>query len=161
MDKSSRSGRGRGRGRYDGRNYDGSGRFNKGNRSAKPYQFTKFAPQVEGKPPPPTFASVKDAIVLYFKRTKQIDVAVSIDKMALVTINKPTRPISSNKDPELKKEEQRGFDIDYKGELDEWRIRTKSLNEGMVSAYATIMSDYCTKLMRDRIEEHQNSKRRS
>ena len=94
MEKSSRSGRGRGSGRHEGRNYDGSGRFNKDNRHNKPYQFMKFAPQVEGEPPPPTFASVKDAIVLYFKRIKQIDVAVSIDKMALVTINKP---ISSNK----------------------------------------------------------------
>jgi hypothetical protein len=114
----------------------------------------KFAPHGEGKPPPPTFTSVKDAIVLYFKQKQQIDVAVSLDKLTLVTIPQPIRPISTAADPDDKKEEQRGFDIDYKGDRDEWRARTNKLKDGMVSAYATIMTEYCTKTIWDRVEEH-------
>jgi hypothetical protein len=155
MDKSFKggSGRGRGRGRHNG-GRGNSGRFNQGRRSTKPYQFMKFAIQAEGKPPPPTFASVKDTIVLHFRQKQQIDVAVSLDNMSLVIIKELKRPISKAKDEEERKEEQRGFDIDYKGDKDEWRARSKNLKDGMVSADATIMTDYCTKTMRNRVEEH-------
>jgi hypothetical protein len=134
---------GRGKGRDNVRTNGGrgnGGRYNQGNKPYKSYQFMKFATHVEGKPPPPTFASVKDVLVLHFKQKLQIDVAVSLDNMTMVKIVEPKRRISTATNVETKKEEQYGFDIEYKGDRDEWRTRSKSLRDGMVSAYATIMT---------------------
>jgi hypothetical protein len=133
--------------RYEGRSNDGT-------RYAKSYHFMKFSPQVEGKPPPPTFASVKGAIVLQFKKESRIDIAVSLDNMKLMSIPEPIRKISTATDPNDKREEQVGLDMIFKSDRDSWKARMERLNDGLVSAYATIMTDYCTKLMRDRIEEH-------
>jgi hypothetical protein len=71
----------------------------------------KFAPYIPNKARPATYASVKDAIVLYFKKISMIDVAKSIDSMMLVTLTKPTRQISTKTDKDEKEMEQVGLDI--------------------------------------------------
>jgi hypothetical protein len=74
--------------------------------------------------------------------------------MQITTTPDPVRKLSTATDPNDKSEEQRRFDIVFTSDRDSWKARNEKLEDGMVSAYATIMTDYCTKLMRDRIEEH-------
>jgi hypothetical protein len=109
---------------------------------------------VEGKPPPPPFASVKDAIVLHFKKATKIEILTSLDKMQLTTTPEPVRKLSTATDPNDKREEQIGLDIVFTSDRDSWKARKEKLDDGMVSAYVTIMTDCCTKSMRVRIEEH-------
>jgi hypothetical protein len=44
--------------------------------------------------------------------------------------------------------------MDYKGELDDYRRRKRELEDGQKQAYSVILTEYCTKAMRDRVEEH-------
>jgi hypothetical protein len=44
--------------------------------------------------------------------------------------------------------------MDYKGELDDYRTRKRELEDGLKQAYSIILTEYCTKAMRDQLEEH-------
>jgi hypothetical protein len=45
-----------------------------------------------------------------------------------------------------------GFDIDYTGDMNEYRRGKKDLDDGLLQAYSIILSDFCTK----RIEDQSN-----
>jgi hypothetical protein len=158
MDCTPRGGRGYGRGRGSGgRGYGG---FYSNNRSysqqssTKNQKAKKFATFDNDKPPPATFTSVKDEIVLQFKKFEQNDVATSIEKMKLVTVAVPIRKISTLANPDDKKVEQDGFNIVFQGEESEYRRKKSILDEGINSAYSIIFSDYCTKEMQGGIKQN-------
>ena len=46
------------------------------------------------------------------------------------------------------------FGKEFEGELEDWRLRRKDLQNGLEMAYALIKETYCTKPMRDRVEAH-------
>jgi hypothetical protein len=155
MDRAPRGGRGRGRGRGNGgRGFSGRSSCNKSYNSTGNIDVLKFGPFIANKPPPATYASVHEAIVLHFMKLKQNDVSTSLEDMEVVTLEKPVRVMSKMINEEDKVIEQEGFDIDYKGDMDEYRSRKRNSEDGMKQAYSIIFTDYCTKVMRGRIEEH-------
>jgi hypothetical protein len=99
MDRTPKGGRGYSRGRGSGgRGYGGRYSNNRSysqQSSTKNQKAKKIATFDHDKPPPATFTSVKDEIVLQFKKFEQNDVATSIEKMKLVTLAVPIRKISS------------------------------------------------------------------
>ena len=62
--------------------------------------------------------------------------------------------IDENKDESVKTHEQGGLDILYQEELRVHLDCKKYLSENEIKTYSPIISNYCTKLMRTRIEEH-------
>ncbi|MGL5934004.1 MAG: hypothetical protein ACRCZI_00110, partial [Cetobacterium sp.] len=81
---------------------------------------------------------------------------MSLDKEEKVDLNavKPKLNISKETDPTDNANEQKAFDKEFKGELEDWRHRRKDLENGLEMAYALIKETYCTKTMRDRVEAH-------
>ena len=162
MQRTPRGGRGGGRGRQNtGRGFGGKPSIKHiSNKQTAMTKELKFGPFVQGKPPPATYASVKDAIVLHLEKKKMLDVATSIDQMQLVALQPPVRRVSRivDKDPavqaELRNEEQAGFDIIFKGDDNEYRKKKIDLEDGLRQAYSIIFDEYCTKIMQDRIQEH-------
>jgi hypothetical protein len=158
MDRTPRGGRGYGRGRGSGgRGYGGRYSNNRSysqQSSYKSQKVKKFATFDDDKPPPATFTSVKDEIVLQFKKFEQNDVATSIEEMKLVTLAVPTRKISALTDPNDKKVEQDGFNIVFQGEDSEYRRKRSIPDEGITSAYSIIFSDYCTEEMQEGIKQN-------
>ena len=47
-----------------------------------------------------------------------------------------------------------GKDIDYQAKLTRFLAREDTLNENLLKAYALIFSNYCSKTIQNRIEEH-------
>ena len=117
----------------------------------------KFAPQVQGRPQQATYATVKEHLAQNIQKTFRYGhlIAKSLEDGKKVDISgdKPTRQIS-----ELAKAaqvaEQKGFDIEYQERLSRYLDKEDALEQGMLRAYALIMSNYCTKTMIQRIEEH-------
>jgi hypothetical protein len=66
----------------------------------------------------------------------------------------PTRTISAETDAATKVVDQAGLDIKYQEELRRHLDRKDALREGLNKAYALIYTNYCTKMMQARIEEH-------
>jgi hypothetical protein len=118
----------------------------------------KFGPQGQGGPRCHTFQTVKEAVLSYIQRTKKDskDVRVSLDKEQIVDLNavKPKLQISRESDPSDNANEQKAFDKEFEGELEDWRLRRKELENGLEMAFALIKENYCTKTMKDRIESH-------
>jgi hypothetical protein len=66
----------------------------------------------------------------------------------------PKRAISEEKDEKKAEIEQSGMDIKYQEELRRYLDRKENLREGLFKAYALIISNYCTKAMESRVQEH-------
>ena len=66
----------------------------------------------------------------------------------------PTIIISGETDAVVKVVDQAGLDIKYQEELRRHFDRKDALLEGLNKAYALIYTNYCTKIMQSRIEEH-------
>jgi hypothetical protein len=118
----------------------------------------KFAPQGNGKGNYASYATVKDHIVQQIQKTFENgdDVAQSLEEMELININafEPKREISTEKDDTEREMLQKGMDIKYQEELRRHLDRKDALTRGMNKAYAFIFTNYCTKIMQSRVEEH-------
>jgi hypothetical protein len=151
MDRAPRGGHGRGIGRDNGgRGFSGRSCCNKSYNATGNRDVLKFGPFNANKPPPAMYASVHEAIVLHFMKLKQNDVSTSLENMEEITLEKPVRVMSKMTEEEDKVIEQEGFDIDYKGDMDEYRSRKRNLEDGMKQAYSIIFTDYCTKVIKGR-----------
>ncbi|MGC8553840.1 MAG: hypothetical protein ACP5O7_13425, partial [Phycisphaerae bacterium] len=117
-----------------------------------------FAPNSQGKPQTATYATVKEAIIQQVQKTFKDgqDVAESIEKGMPFDLSsvEPTRSISAEEDPVKATLEQTGLDIKYQEELRRYLDRKDNLRQGMVKAYALIFSNYCSRIMQSRVEEH-------
>jgi hypothetical protein len=71
-----------------------------------------------------------------------------------LTAEKPTLKGSKKTDAAAKELEDRQFEFEYRDELKRYNDRKEALAEALVKAYGVIWSDYMTKAMRQRIEEH-------
>jgi hypothetical protein len=67
---------------------------------------------------------------------------------------KQVRKVSKKTDAAEKQDEQDGFNIEFQEAIKRHNAREDALREGLYKAYALIFSRYCTKAMRQRIEEH-------
>jgi HEPN domain-containing protein len=85
----------------------------------------KFGVFLPNKPPPATYASVKEAIVHHFTKLKQHDIAESLENLVVKQLEKPIRVMSTKKDEKEAKIEQDGLNVEYNGELDDYRKRKK------------------------------------
>ena len=148
-----RSGRGHGR---NNRQNNNNGRNKNWNKSTQ--RELKFAPQVPGSQRYATFATVKEAFIHECQKelTGGLDVAKSLKDKALIDLDavEPTRKLSTKPDVNAKKIEQDGFDILYQEELRRHGDRTDELNKGMSQCYSLLITKYCTKKMKSRLEEH-------
>jgi hypothetical protein len=164
MDSSNnRGGRGYGRGgRGRGRNFGrGRGRYSgRSNSTTKSQERElKFSPhQYQGRNNNTTYATTRDAIIQHIQKTYKAgqDVAKSLEDMRALDLTtvEPTRTISAETDPAMKVVDQAGLDIKYQEELRRHLDRKDALREGLNKAYALIYTNYCTKMMQARIEEH-------
>ena len=153
-----RGGRGRGRSSYSGR-----GRRRFGGRTSNFFKSTerelKFSPNsYQGKTQAATYATTKDAIIQHIQKSYKggQDVSKSLEDMRAVDLTtvEPVRTISNETDAAVKVVDQAGLDIKYQEELRRHLDRKDALREGLNKAYALIFTNYCTKTMQSRIEEH-------
>jgi hypothetical protein len=159
-----RGGRGYGSGSQGrGRTTFGRGRGSRfGNRASTPIKTPeremKFSPQQQGKNVYATYATITDAVIQHIQKTYKggPDIAKSLDEMTVIDLQavEPTRAISAETDATLKAVDQTGLDIKYQEELRRHLDRKDALKEGLNKAYALIFTNYCTKTMQSRIEEH-------
>ena len=157
-----RGGRGRGRG-YGIRNND---RANKGNNSSSKSnnREVKFSPQTQTKTNYATYATVKEAVIQHIQKSYKggQDVVKSLKELKKVDLTTvaPTRRVSRVADPDdySAMQEQHGYDILYQEELRIFLQKKDNLDEGLNKAYALIFTNYCTKAMQQRIEEHPDFK---
>jgi ribosomal protein L15 len=162
MERAPRGGRGYGRGRTRGGRGNGGRHGSRSTTTNNKFsqtltkKETKFGPFIPNKAPPATYASVKDAIILHFTKINEHDVADSLEAMSKITLTKPIRILSTKTVKDEQDQEQAGLDIDYSGEMDDYRARKKALDKGMRQAYSIIFTEYCTKEMQTRIEEHRD-----
>ena len=149
---------GRGRGRSPGR---GRGRF--GQRTAgdkKPQERElKFSPvnNIQGKAAVAPYATTRDAIIQNIRKNFKggIDVGKSIEDGIRIdlTTRRPVRILSIMTGDD-KPIDQAGLDIVYQTDYEEYRTRTRELDQGLDKAYALIFSTYCSRVMQARIEAH-------
>ncbi|MGC9161895.1 hypothetical protein, partial [Acidithiobacillus sp.] len=66
----------------------------------------------------------------------------------------PIGAISAKEDPVKATLEQTGLDMKYQEELRCYLDRKDNLRQGMVKAYALVFSNYCSRIMQSRVEEH-------
>jgi hypothetical protein len=148
------NGRGRGRGRSLSRNK--SYRSSRNNNSTTTMEI-KFGPQTQGRAQQVTYATVLEAITQHIQKSYKngSDVAASLKQGSKLDLssNKPKLQITKKKDADGTNE-QRGFEIEYQELLSRYLNRVDCLDENLKKAYALIMTNYCTKSMQSRIEEH-------
>ena len=149
---------GRGRGRNTGR---GRGRFNPktSNISKTQERELKFSPMNnQGKTNAATYTTTRDAIIQHIRKNYKggIDVGKSLEDMSKVNLDilQPTRDISKETEAASKIVDQAGLDIKYQEELRRHLDRKDALRDGLDKAYALILSQYCSKVMQSRIEQH-------
>ena len=149
---------GRGRGRYTGR---GRGRSNPrtSNISKTQERELKFSPMnYQGKSNAATYTTTRDAMIQHIRKNYKggIDVGKSLEDMSKVNLDteQPARIISSEADAARKIVDQAGLDIKYQEELRRHLDRKDALRDGLDKAYALILSQYCSKVMQSRIEQH-------
>ena len=155
MSRYNTSGRGGRQGRGRGGRGRGAARF----RSTYKQPEIKFYPHgTSGKQQSMTYATVKDAIVQHVQKSfrQAHDIAVSLRDLNKRNLdsNKPTRETSTLTDAAQAKIDQDGKDIDYQAKLTRFLEREDTLNENLLKAYALIFSNYCSKTIQNRIEEH-------
>ena len=159
-----RGGRGYGRGSQGrGHSIYGRGRGGRFGKCAStpaktPEREMKFSPQTQGKAAYATYAMITDVVTQQIQKTFRggSDIAQSLEDMTIIDLRavEPTRAISTENDAALKVVDQVGLDIKYQEELRRHLDRKDALKERMNKAYALIYTNYCTKTMQSRIEEH-------
>ena len=104
-----------------------------------------------------TYNSVKEIIInkVQEKYEYGCDMAQAIQAREAFDINsvRPVRGQSTKTDAEAKWHEQGGMDIMYQEELQMYLDKKKHLNNNCIKVYSLIISNYCTKQMKSRIEE--------
>jgi len=100
-----------------------------------------------------------DAVIQYIQKNYVnggFDVAQSIDEMKIIDLDlqEPVREIAKDKDDDMCKMKQDGMNIKYQEELRQFLTRKEELQKGLHQAYALIFTNYCTKLMQQRLEQH-------
>ena len=105
-----------------------------------------------------TYNTVKEIIINEVQKKYEYgcDMAQAIRAGKAFDINtvKPTRGQSTETDAEARRHEQGGMDIMYQEELRMYLDRKKHLNDNRIKVYSLIISNYCTKQMKTRVEEH-------
>jgi hypothetical protein len=151
-----RGGRGRGHSRGKSR----GGRFNRPNNTSGTNKEIekKFSPQNQGKTQYATYATTRDAVIQHIQKTYKGGQgrAKSLEDRIVIDLNaqEPQREISQETDPADKIVIQAGLNIKYQEELRRHLDRKDALKEGLNKAFALIYTNYCTKTMQSRIEEH-------
>ena len=180
--RSSRSGRGLtrgGRGR-SGRGSSRSSRTTSSSSSSSTKTEIKFYPHGSGGyRQVVTYDTVKDAICEHVQRNYKYgqDIAKSLRDLQLIdlTADKPTRKrttvvipaadidpttglVRNQADIDAAKEDkefkQQSLDVDYEKSVEIYMDRVTTLANNIPKAYALIMSSYCGKTMKSRVEEH-------
>ena len=117
----------------------------------------KFATQSQGRANA-TYATVKEAVVQQVQKEYEgaNDIAKSLEDLQLVDLTalEPVRKISTKTKPEEAAIEQDGFNIKYQIDLTRHGDRVDKLDQAIIKSYSLIMSDYCSKAIQSRIEEH-------
>ena len=146
-----------GRGGRQGRGGRG-GRDNRRRSSQQSQQLMKFTPHSAGKQQTATYETVKDAIEQFVQKTydEGRDIAESLRAMQKKDLSseKPTRRVSRLSDEKQAKTEQDGFDIEYNADYIRHGKRETTLDNNFPKAYSLIFTNYCTRAMQTRIEEH-------
>ena len=105
-----------------------------------------------------TYNDVKEIIVNEVQKQYEYgcDIAQAIRSGTKFDIKsvQPTREVSTETDDMARKHEQDGLDIMFQEELRVFMERKKYLRENEIKTYSLIISNYCTKQMKTRIEEH-------
>ena len=105
-----------------------------------------------------TYNTVKEIIINKVQKKYEYgcNMAQAIRTGKAFDINsvKPVRGQSTKTDPEARQHEQGGMDIMYQEELCMYLDRKKHLNNNPIKVYSLIISNYCTKQMKTRVEEH-------
>ena len=105
-----------------------------------------------------TYASVLEHIIQHIQKTfdNGEDIAVSLKKMEIVDLDAeaPVRAISLETNEDKRKIEQDGYDILYQERTRRHLDREDNLRKGLFKTYGLIFSNYCTRGMQHRIEEH-------
>jgi hypothetical protein len=118
----------------------------------------KFSPHTQGKAQCATYNTVKDAIIQYIQKTYKDgnDVAQSLKEAKSIDLakEKPVRLISTLDDATKAAIEQSGMDMEYQEELRRYLDRKDCLRQGLYKVYALIFTNYCTRPMQARIEQH-------
>ena len=119
----------------------------------------KFYPHgISGKQQSMTYATVKDAIVHHVQKgfRQGHDIAVSLRDLKKKDLNgeRPNQETSKETDVAKAKIDQDGKDIDYQAKLTRFLEREDTLDENFLKAYALIFSNYCSKTIQNKIEEH-------
>ena len=84
------------------------------------------------------------------------DISKSLKDLAVINLDaeKPMRDLSTKTNADEKKVDQEGLDIDWHEKLRIHYDREDVLKKGLKQAYSYIFSNFCTKTMRERVEEH-------
>ena len=118
----------------------------------------KFAVQGE-KGSYATFTTVRDALIHHLRQTTPDggnDVGDSIKNNSLLDLNQlaPNRVMATNPDDKIREFEQGSLDMLYQQQLKSHLYRSTRYETVLRSAYSTIITKYCTKKMKAKIEEH-------
>ena len=158
MGRESSSGRGRGRSRYGSRERGCYNANPKKSSTVKEYKF--YLHTVGLQQQSVTFDTVKDHIIQFVQKTYKngIDIAELLDKEVMKDLMtaEPQRLVSTIADETTRVAQQNGYDIKYKVELQEHYKRVQQLEENKTKAYALIYSNYCSRVMQLRVEEHKD-----
>ena len=105
-----------------------------------------------------TYATIRDHIIQQVQKNYKHgqDVATSIRNMEVIDLSKeaPVRKVSEKSNNTEKKVEQDGFNLIYNVEYTRFAKQQEALSQNLIKTYALILSNYCTKGMENRIEEH-------
>jgi hypothetical protein len=105
-----------------------------------------------------TYATTRDAVIQHIQKSYKggQDVATCLEDMKMMDLNavEPARTLSMETNATVKVVDQTGLDIKYQEELRCHLDQKDALKEGLNKAYALIFTNYCTKMMQSRIEEH-------
>jgi hypothetical protein len=61
-----------------------------------------------------------------------------------LTADKPKLQISKETDDKVNANEQKAFDKEFEGELKDWRLRRKELQNGLEMVFALVKETCCT-----------------
>ena len=148
--EANRGGRGRGRGRSTDRT------SNKNTGKTPEY---KFYPHGYGRERATLgYETVKDHIIQTIQRTYKHgkDIADTIRKMEKMDFGKlaPVRAISTEADDDDREIDQKGKDMLYQAEIENYMTRKSLFEDNMHKAYSLIYSTYCSKVIQDRVTAH-------
>jgi len=116
----------------------------------------KFIPNVTGKPHQATYATVKEALVLYVQEKYEhgSDIARSLEEEAIIDLNDyfPILKESTSTDEAFKQRQNRLLEQEWVRAMNDHRRRENALIENLNKVYALIIKDYCSIGMKNKIE---------